>query len=65
MFVCFSCSRQNQIEHVKGSNLPKQSAANVELTEIIIIDGCEYISYCLYCETGLLTHKGNCKNHVK
>lgn len=31
---------------------------------IVEIDSCEYIAYCIGANTGLLTHKGNCKNKV-
>lgn len=31
---------------------------------VLEIEGCEYICYNLYCEEGLLTHKGNCKNPI-
>jgi hypothetical protein len=32
--------------------------------EVIKIDGCEYISYGLRFDYGLLTHKGNCSNPI-
>lgn len=32
--------------------------------EILEIDSCEYVAYCIGSQTGLLTHKGNCKNPI-
>ncbi len=66
-FVCVSCIKPESIQYVKEDrpNMPKTNDVNVQLLDIIIIDSCEYLSYELYNKTGLLTHKGNCKNCKK
>jgi hypothetical protein len=44
----------------------KQSQIKIEgmTLKIYIIDECEYYSYCFACNSGILTHKGNCSNPI-
>lgn len=54
-FCLLSCTNNTKENPIKS----QKDIGN--FLEVLEIDSCEYISRCLGCNNGILTHKGNCK----
>lgn len=77
LFFCAQCQSdtksvtisQTEYNNLKGIKTVQEYPKDITIQDnngthnayVIVIDGCEYISYALTTHIGLLTHKGNCK----